>query len=77
MSLLIVVYKLASAVIANRLKTILDNVINEDQMGIIPGRFIGENIRLIYDILYETKNQDIPGLLLLIDFQQAFDSFSW
>ena len=73
----IVVYKLASTVIANRLKTILDNVINEDQKGFISGRFIGENIRLIYDILYETKNQDIPGLLLSIDFQQAFDSISW
>ena len=71
------VYKLASAVIANRLKTVLDNVISEEQKGFISGRFIGENIRLIYDILYETKNQDIPGLLLLIDFQQAFDSISW
>ena len=76
-SLLNVVYKLASTVIANRLKTILDKVINEDQKGFISGRFIGENIRLIYDILYETKNQDIPGLLLSIDFQQAFDSISW
>ena len=59
------------------MKTILDNVITEDQKGFISGRFIGENIRLIYDILYETKNQDIPGLLLSIDFQQAFDSISW
>ena len=76
-SLLNVVYKLASIVIANRLKTILYKVINEDQKGFISGRFIGENIRLIYDIIYETKNQDIPGLLLSIDFQQAFDSISW
>ena len=75
-SLLNVVYKLASTVLANRLKTVLDNVISEEQKGFISGRFIGENIRLIYDILYETKNQDIPGLLLSIDFQQAFDSIS-
>ena len=76
-SLLNVVYKLAWAVIANRLKTILDNLINEDLKGFISGRFIGENIMLIYDILYETKNQDIPGFLLSIYFQQAFDSISW
>ena len=43
-SLLIVVYKLASTVIANRLKTVLVNVINKDQKGFISGRFIGENI---------------------------------
>ena len=32
---------------------------------------------MIYDILFETKKQDIHGLLLSIDFQQAFDSVSW
>ena len=76
-SLLNVIYKLASSVIANRLKTVLKRIINEDQKGFISGRFKGENIRLIYDILFETKEQNIPGLLLSIDFQQAFESVSW
>ena len=56
---------------------LLDGTVHEDQKGFISGRFICENIRLIYDILYETKQQNIPGLLLSIDFQQAFDSVSW
>ena len=76
-SLLNVIYKLASSVIASRLKNVLHKLIHEDQKGFIAGRFIGENIRLIYDILFETKQQEIPGLLLSIDFQQAFDSVSW
>ena len=46
-SLLNVVYKLASAVIANRIKTVLSSLIHEDQKGFISGRFIGENIKLI------------------------------
>ena len=71
-----VIYKLASSVIANRLKTVLNRIINEDQKCFISRRFIGESIRLIYDILFETKEQNIPGLLLSIDFQQAFDSVS-
>jgi hypothetical protein len=45
--------------------------------GFIPGRYIGENTRLIYDILYFTEEQDIPGILLLIDFKKAFNSISW
>ena len=76
-SLLNVVYKMMSSVIANRLKSVLDKVISIDQKGFISGRFIGENIRLIYDILFESKQQNIPGLLVSIDFQQAFDSISW
>ena len=50
-SLLNVVYKLASSVIASRLKKVLHKLIHEDQKGFIAGRFIGENIRLIYDVL--------------------------
>ena len=65
-----------SSVIANRLKSVLDKVISNDQKGFISGRFIGENIRLIYDILFESKQQNIPRLLVSIDFQQAFDSIS-
>ena len=76
-SLLNVIYKLMSSAIANRLKTVLNKLIGPDQKGFITGRYIGENIRLVYDILFETKQQQIPGLLLSIDFQQAFDSISW
>ena len=76
-SLLNVVYKMASAVIANRIKTVLNNIICEEQKGFISGRCIGENIRTIYDILFEAKNQDLPGLILSIDFEKAFDTVSW
>ena len=76
-SLLNVIYKMMSAAIANRLKTVLSKLVNQDQKGFITGRYIGENIRLVYDVLFETKQQQIPGLLLSIDFQQAFDSISW
>ena len=71
------VYKLASAVIANRIKTVLDRIVCEEQKGLILGRFIGENIRIICDILFEAKNQDFPGLILSIDFEKAFDTVSW
>ncbi|MCU7800901.1 MAG: hypothetical protein KZQ70_12335, partial [gamma proteobacterium symbiont of Lucinoma myriamae] len=76
-SLLNTAYKLASACIANRIKTVLPNIINEDQTGFISGRFIGENIRTLYDIMHFTEKYKIPGLLLLIDFEKAFDSVSW
>ena len=47
------------------------------QTGFLSGRFIGENARLIYDILHSTEENQIPGLLMLIEFEKAFDSVSW
>ena len=40
----------------------------------LPGRFIGENTRLIYDLLHFTEKENVPGLLVFIDFQKAVDS---
>jgi hypothetical protein len=70
-------YKLASSCIAERIKLVLDKIIHDDQKGFIPGRFIGENTRLIYDIMHEIEINHIPGLLMLIDFEKALDSVSW
>ena len=76
-SLLNTVYKIGSGVIASRLKRVPEKLIDLDQTGFISGRYIGDNIRLIYDMLQFTEENDIPGLLLLIDFEKAFDSISW
>ena len=76
-SLLNTSYKILSTVFANRLKTVLDKVIHDDQKGFMKDRFIGENTRLLYDIIQHTREKNISGLLLLVDFEKAFDSISW
>ena len=70
-------YKIASKVIAKRLEKVLALLINPDQTGFIKGRYIGQNIRLINDILEQTKLQNIPGILLQLDFRKAFDTIEW
>ena len=40
-------------------------------------RFLGENIRLIDCIIQYATEKNIPGLLLFIDFEKAFDSLEW
>ena len=59
------------ACIAEHVKSGLQKLIHEDQKGFITGRFIGENIRTIYDIIFETKRLNIPGLIMLIDFEKV------
>ena len=76
-SLLSTIYKLASAAIAERLKPSLDQLISDCQTGFIKGRQISDSTRLIYDMIHQTELKNIPGLLMLIDFEKAFDSVSW
>lgn len=36
-----------------------------------------ENTRIIYDLLQYTEESNIPGLLVSVDFEKAFDSIEW
>ena len=47
------------------------------QTGHIEGRFIGENIRVISDIIHFTAEQNQEGIALFKDFEKAFDSLEW
>ena len=76
-SLLNVVYKIGSSCIANRIKNVLPTLIHEDQTGFVPGRYIGDNLRLLYDIIHYLKEENLQGLLVSIDFEKAFDSVDW
>jgi hypothetical protein len=76
-SLLIVDYKIISGAIANRVKQVLPDIISNTQTGFMKGRFIGENTRLVYDIMNYCQLHKLPGLLLMIDFEKAFDTIEW
>ena len=54
-SLLNVDYKILTKVIAKRIEKTLPKIINPDQTGYVKGRYIGENIRLIQDVMFLTK----------------------
>ena len=54
-----------------RLEKVLPHLIESDQTGYIKGRFIGENIRLISDIIEQHENKE--GMILLLDCEKAFE----
>ena len=70
-------YKIATKAIGSRIKTLLPNLISDDQTSFIKDRFIGENIRLIDSVMKFTTSRNIPGLLLFLDFEKAFDTLEW
>ena len=70
-------YKLLTTVMANRMKKVLNKIISSDQRGFLKDRYMEENTRLIYDLIQYCKENNREGILLLIDFEKAFDSIEW
>ena len=68
--------KIFSKLLAMRFQKILDSVISNDQTGYRKGFFIGENIRLLKDLIEYCEQNEIDGNLIAIDFAKAFDSLS-
>ena len=62
---------------ANRIKLFLQKLISHDRTGFINNRFTGENIRLTDGVIKYTVAKNIPGLLLFLDFEKAFDTPEW
>ncbi|XP_063448212.1 uncharacterized protein LOC134727756 [Mytilus trossulus] len=69
--------KLLAKVITERMKLLLPELIAPYQTGYVAGRYIGENLRLIADIILLTTLKNYPGLILLVDFKKAFDTQEW
>jgi hypothetical protein len=71
------IYKILTKVLAGRLQTFLPSIIRPNQIGFVEGRSILDNIFMAQDSLSwaEESNQDL--VLLLLDFEKAFDKIEW
>ena len=67
-------YKIATKVIANRVKHVKTKIIHNSQTGFLKGRCIGENIRLLFQIIDNAEEENKPGLIFFSDFEKTFDS---
>ena len=70
-------YKLLANVLASRLHTVIGNLVSPEQTAYIRGRYIGENVRLLLDVIEFTKEKQIAGVALFLEFMKAFDSLEW
>ena len=72
-TLLNVDYKLYAKCLTNRLKSMLPQVISEDQTRFMAGRNISKNIRKMLDIIEYARRNKIAAVILSIDFEKCFD----
>ena len=69
-------YKILTKVLTKKIKEVLPEIVQVDQVGYMNGRNIGEAVRLIDDILFHASNNSFNGYLVAVDFEKAFDSVS-
>ena len=70
-------YKIISKVMTNRMHPFLNDLIKKEQNGFMKARNIGDNIRLLFDIIDYANHKKMPGPVLLVDLHKAFDSLHW
>ena len=59
-TLLNVDYNILAKMIAKRIQSPLPNLINSEQTGFIKGRYIGQKVRLLNNLMEYTETRNLP-----------------
>lgn len=75
-SLLILDIKILAKIFAKRLNNVIGKLIHKDQVGFMPTRQAGDNVRRAVLLAQIAKTHLIPACFLSLDMKKAFDSIS-
>ena len=59
------------------LQTVLNHIVNTNQLCSVPGRKISSNLILIRDVLDYISTKNCPAILVSLDQEKAFDRIGW
>ncbi|GJS12910.1 RNA-directed DNA polymerase, eukaryota [Tanacetum coccineum] len=71
------IYKIIAKLLANRLVTVLDGLVNEVQSAFIANRQILDGPFILNELIHLCKAKKKQSLIFKVDFEKAFDSVRW
>ena len=70
-------YKILAKVLANRLRSVIGDVISESQSAFIKGRQILDGILVANEIVDKARKYKKELILFKVDFEKAYDTVDW
>jgi len=76
-SLVGALYKVIAKVLAERIKKVLNSVIDESQSAFLKGRGILDSVLMANEVVEDLRRRERSGICLKVDFEKAYDSVRW
>ena len=70
-------YKIISKSLTNRLSTVMETLVHEDQTCAVKGRSIFDNVHLLRNVIDFVDQKNLPCIFLNLDQEKAFDHVSY
>ncbi|GKV42785.1 hypothetical protein SLEP1_g50152 [Rubroshorea leprosula] len=76
-SLIGCVYKLLAKVLANRLKSMISEIVSDTQSTFVGGRQLVDGVLVLNEVVDEVKKRKKPAFVFKADFEKAYDCVDW
>ena len=76
-SLVTSLYKVITKVLSNRISSVMEAKISENQGAFVKGRQITDLILVADEVVEEMRRGRRKGVVLKLDFERAYDKVSW
>ena len=70
-------YKIVGKLLANRIASVVEDLISSEQSTFVKGKQIKDSPMILNEILSWFKKEKKKTLVFKVDFEKAFDSICW